>query len=590
VKSFLITNKAGGYALFSDKPFSRYSGVFFSDGVRVYKVIEDIHLNKKTTNIVNNLWSVERKRGDVKESFFMPFNHNALVYETEDNVEIDISLDVREPYDNREYGRYYHIYEDGDNIVVQFTKRMDSKEDSSNGKEEYVCYIVIRPEHLDYEIIEEWEKRDYELDRERNSYPFERYVYKAVRLHTSKVVFCFGKDEEKAIQEAKFVLKNLERLKEEQRKYITNLVNKKRIKEREIFCVYRSAVNSLEQLTVNIDGEVGVYSGLPWFFQFWVRDEAVSLKALMLLKKYPEVKSVILRHLNNISYDGNIKNTFIDKIFISADAIGWTSQRIQDFMRILRKGKKLNRYLDKEDIGRIAKKLEKAVENLLSYSTREGLAYNREHESWMDTSYGEDKRAGFRIEIQALRLRLYNLVYELTNNKKYKTLEEELKRKVRERFWNGEYLADGLDDWTARPNIFITAYIYPELLTKKEWIKCFQHALPKLWCKWGGLTSIDKRHTLFCSSHTGEDNRSYHRGDSWFWVNNLAALVMYRTNKKLFRKYIDKILEASTKEILDKGAIGHHAEVSSAEKLMSQGCFAQAWSNAMYIELVEEMF
>jgi glycogen debranching enzyme len=34
------------------------------------------------------------------------------------------------------------------------------------------------------------------------------------------------------------------------------------------------------------------------------------------------------------------------------------------------------------------------------------------------------------------------------------------------------------------------------------------------------------------------------------------------------------------------GAVGCHGEVSSAEKLESKGCLNQAWSSAMYIELL----
>jgi glycogen debranching enzyme len=150
-------------------------------------------------------------------------------------------------------------------------------------------------------------------------------------------------------------------------------------------------------------------------------------------------------------------------------------------------------------------------------------------------------------------------------------------------------LADGLDDWTVRPNIFIAAYVYPELLSKTEWTLCFKNALPKLWLSWGGLASIDKNNPLFTPRYTGETRQSYHRGDSWFWINNLAALVMSRTNKAKFKRYIDAIAKASAKEILTSGAVGHHAEVSSASRLESQGCMAQAWSDAMFIELVEEL-
>ena len=218
--------------------------------------------------------------------------------------------------------------------------------------------------------------------------------------------------------------------------------------------------------------------------------------------------------------------------------------------------------------------------------TKEGFETNKDLETWMDTYYGNDTRSGIRIEIQALRLAMCKFAYELTNNTKYRDKELDLKSNVKEKFWNGKILADGLNDFTIRPNIFIAAHVYQELLTKKEWEKCFQNSLTSLWLDWGGLATIDKKNYLFCDYHTGENNKSYHRGDSWFWINNLAALVLYRTNKNKFKKFIDKILEASTNEILWKGALGNHSELSSANKLTSQGCLAQSWSNAMYIELI----
>jgi len=95
---------------------------------------------------------------------------------------------------------------------------------------------------------------------------------------------------------------------------------------------------------------------------------------------------------------------------------------------------------------------------------------------------------------------------------------------------------------------------------------------------------------LFTNESTGENIKSYHRGDSWFWINNLAALVLNRINKNKFQKYIKKIIEASTEDILWKGCIGCHAELSDAKELTSKGCFNQAWSNAMFIEMVDWVF
>ncbi len=239
--------------------------------------------------------------------------------------------------------------------------------------------------------------------------------------------------------------------------------------------------------------------------------------------------------------------------------------------------------------------MEKIIGSLLKYQTRDSFALNVPRETWMDSL----ERTVAPIEIQALRLNLYKLASQLRgfwqNKGFYLKLEKELRKKVREKFWNNQILADGYDpdkgvsDFTSRPNIFLAAYIYPGLLKRNEWIKCFENILPKLWLDWGGIATIDKEHPSFYPQHTGEPSESYHQGDSWFYLNNLVALVLERTDKRKFQWYINKILEASAKEILWQGIIGHHTELSSAQCFGSQGCLSQAWSSALYIELVSAL-
>jgi hypothetical protein len=70
----------------------------------------------------------------------------------------------------------------------------------------------------------------------------------------------------------------------------------------------------------------------------------------------------------------------------------------------------------------------------------------------------------------------------------------------------------------------------------------------------------------------------------------MAALVMQSIDDQEFQKYIRKIMEASTTEILSKGIIGTSSELSSAQSLKSEGSLSQAWSNAMYIEFINFLY
>jgi glycogen debranching enzyme len=330
----------------------------------------------------------------------------------------------------------------------------------------------------------------------------------------------------------------------------------------------------------------GIYAGLPWFFQLWLRDEAVALGALMVKNEFQLVKDILLRQLQSMLPDGRLPNRLPSAELASADAVGWHFKRWHDFIETLIRKGLLKEYLDKKELIAVTFQLKKAMDSLLSHHTREGFAVNAPRETWMD-SIGRD---GACIELQALQLCIYSLMYKLTADPADKSRLESLKEKARASLWDGNYLHDAVDDATIRPNLFIAAYLYPELLTREEWEKCFDYVLPRLWLDFGGISTLDTSSPLFCPSHTGENPRSYHNGDSWFWINNLAAIVLHRTNKEKFEKLIHAILCASTTEILWKGAIGHHTELSSARELTSEGCLSQAWSAAMYIEMVHELF
>jgi glycogen debranching enzyme len=231
---------------------------------------------------------------------------------------------------------------------------------------------------------------------------------------------------------------------------------------------------------------------------------------------------------------------------------------------------------------------------LLEHYTRDDFAIAGGRKTWMDSVRREEAS----VELEALRLQSYHVaakMFSLFGGSKYNTLKKRLREKVRSAFWNGRALADGIDrengtaDHAITPNVFLAAYVYPELLTRKEWITCFDTIIPRLWLEWGGFATIDKNHHLFHAHSTGENPASYHRGDSWFYLNNLAALVLYRLNKKKYHTYIQTIVAASTQEILWRGIVGYHAELSSASVFAPQGSLAQCWSSALFLELAAEI-
>lgn len=584
--NILLTNKRGGY--FLDYKSTKYRGVFSpyktDNGWSLYKSVDSISINSVPLLIKTNLYSFEKHYAKGVEKFF--YFGNTILYEVEDYVGSSIlNLDVRDIHDFDINGKKYDIKKENEYIIIKFTKN-----------NVFQRFIVIRCD-APYEILNKWTSNNFEFDNKRGSLPDNWFVFESLMFKINgraKISIATSDNKDEAIHECNYVYYSGIHLKE--RKEI--LLEKKLSKDfhdKKVFFAYNSSIKALDDLCVDIRGMKGIYAGLPWFFQVWTRDEAISLKALIKQKDYDFSKEVLLRSINNILPDGRISNRMPESELGSADGIGWVFKRFYELLLILKKEKLLDKYFSKEELIFVKTKTKESFDKLKQSYFHDGLFYNKRKETWMDTDEGNDPRDGARIEIQALHLTQLSFLKFLCkelNDKDYKVydnFEYELKKSVKKHFFDGQILFDGKNDKTIRPNIFLAHYIYPELLKNSEWKTVFSNALKSLWLEWGGLSTIDKTHPLFCNEYTGMKNNSYHRGDSWFFINNLAAISMYRVDKKYFARFISKIIDADCEEILRLGAVGCCAEVSSAKEQRSEGTISQAWSSATFIELIDEL-
>ncbi len=539
---FMLSNKVGSYFWNSDNiAESRYSGWFCNLNGRFFRIIESMVPKGcgDVKEIKNNFTNIIREREKTKETFSLSPFSNILVYETDRDVSLNLYLDLRESYSGEEAINYEIEKIDKDILLIKFI----------NG-----IYLAIKCRK--WKDIREKERKNYLFDRQRNSPPFYRDIYKGLSLYGKKFVYAASEDRNEAINN------------------VRRPIIKKKIKSKESIDILSAKTSLSNLIDYNFSG---IYAGFPWFFHFWPRDEAISLKSVIDIDK-KKAKRIFFRLLE----DGLKKGP---GGVINIDAIGWTFKRADDIFDITSR--------DENEL--IRRNLKKHIEELLWNYTQEELAINRPNETWMDSI----ERSGARIEIQAMRLNMYRLASlfgkTIKERKFYEQMEHSMRRKVYDIFFDGENLYDGyypnrnILEKEIRPNIFIAHYIYPDLLSKKEWIKSFDNALEALWLSWGGLSTVDKRSNNFCKNHTGEDPKSYHQGDSWFFINNLAAISLYRVSKRRYAEYIKKIMSASKEEMLWKGTISSHGEVSSAEEMKSEGCINQAWSNATYLEAKKEI-
>jgi len=554
--SFIVSNSSGSFGLFGIK--SRYQGVFFSHQGKVFKTIAHFDLKGAPGAILNELWKVSRDRDGVQESFWFAHRLPVFFYELSSPAKVDVILDCKLNFDNKEWGRKYEFSNDDKALLVHFEKSNNVHESSG---EEFSFWLAFYG--CDFEKLEKWEEQAYPYDELRDSAPFSRWVLRGFRANGSFVT-AFSASKDEALKLAKTSWQRKKELAVESEKYASNIIAGHHVKNSEFRTALECAQYSLACLRENH----GLYAGLPWFHQRWARDELISVKALLHSKQISLAKVILFSWIEKLLPGGKLPGTLTDCI---ADS-GWLFLRFEDYLPELKK----------QERGWLLRRLESFLSEV-EKNMQDGLVVSNSKETWMDSI----DRSGARIEIQALTLaacRLYRLL------KKEHPLEQSLKVKVKEVFFKKGYLSDGANDDTIRPNVFIAAYAYPELLSKNDWIKCFDKILPKLWLDWGGLSTIDKSSPYFVKEHSGENSKSYHSGDSWFWINNLAAIVLFAFDKKKYKNHIQHILKASTRDILNEGAIGHHSELSSASKLSPAGCLAQAWSAAMYVELIEELF
>ena len=379
-------------------------------------------------------------------------------------------------------------------------------------------------------------------------------MYQAAKLTFKNAVFAFATKKSEAISTAKEVFEGRSRLFAQKQKRVSALA-------RSFSVPGACAAHAVDALRTTD----GIVAGLPLLSEFQTRDEIVSIKALLLMNDVATAKKVLWRYLERVPF---LTKSWSDKLPI-ADG-GWLFVRVLDLLNYLAERYSLAKVLSQKDIALIVAKLKKSVDVIFSEKMKDGLVTNKARETWMDSA----SRPGARIEINALTLAMLHAVHVLTGKPDGRELA--LKSAVRRAFLR-KTLVD-TPGGIVRPNLFIAAYVYPNLLSKAEWITCFDVALNELWLDWGGIATL---------STESPDKEGEHNGDSWFWLNHIAAIVLHRFDATRYKKHLDAIISASS--TIQRWNGGFICERSSSSKLTVDGCPAFLLSNATFLELLEEV-
>jgi len=530
-RNFVFLSSNNSFFTLPLRSYSRFFGLFLLHNNKFIKLIDRIeNLDKKgePENIL--LKSPNRvliDYGGFYEEFTL-LNHG-IIYRTSKTSKIRVYFDIKDIYDTEEWGRIYEYKIYPDFILLKFNK----------GDLKVKLYIYGFSEFI--ENKEKWIKVYYDYDEKRRSPPFERYLYVPFTL-VGNEIYIGLKRRIYEISDISYSIKDL--IKERLSSFIHDWIS----------------------------------AGYPWYYQEWSRDVLISLKGLYLIGYKRLAKEKLLEYSSYFLPNGKMKNIVHDGLNGNSDSFGWYVKRLFEFRNLF----------TAEEFAKLVNKVE---ENLVKftethYDSKTRLFMAFPNESWMDTL-----NRVYPIELQFLVLNIYKNLYDFKRDERYRELYLDLGENVKRKYLEDNSLFDDINSRKIRPNIFLSYYILPDVFDKEKWEKIFDYALNHLWLDWGGLSSLSKLDKDFVEENNGDNyfrdaGKSMHNGDSWIFLNHIAAICMKKVNEEKYKKYIRKILLSSLKYLKEIGTL---PELSSAKRRDISGAISQLWSLSTFVELLKEL-
>ena len=365
-----------------------------------------------------------------------------------------------------------------------------------------------------------------------------------------------------------------------------------------------------------------VIAGYPWFLD-WGRDTLICARGLIAGGWIEEVKQLLIV-FGRFEENGTLPNTIHGADASNrdtSDAPLWygvvaeeLAATIDDSVYEL----KVDETRSVTDVLRsIATGYLNGTTNGIHVDADSGLVWSPSHFTWMDTNYpAGTPREGFPIEIQALWIRLLQLLGKLDSNSSendWSGLAENALASIEGFYWlqeqgwyadsivaeSGQSAAAGTVDQALRSNCLIP--ISFGLLNRENARRCVEAARDYLVIP-GGLRSLaplpvepplpvygnvghllnDPKNPYWGRYKGDEDTRrkpAYHNGTAWTWTfptfcEALAAVHGESTESIAAAKaYL-----GSVDELMDEGCFGQIPEVLDGDAPHTQrGCDAQAW-------------
>lgn len=612
--NFVLTNNKGDFLNCGvQKNSSKFQGLNICNPktLEIFKFLDEITIgNLEVDQVIYEGYKITRKykslvlessyedkKNITTDSFYLS-PVGALVYEINNfDGNLTIDLDMRKLNDFSKWGREYKVYRHEGILFVEYTKKNENQE-------QYNLYLGIKAPNFAYDLIEKWVEKEYSYSKNRNS-ESNLFIYRLMRvniLESKKIIFGCAFSQKEVINQLNLLENHTDELINFDKNIFNDITTDTEFKKpltQDINLAYKLSSNSVYNFLNNSlefnNKKIGSFAGLPWFSQIWTRDELVGLRSLINLDEQRIVKQKIFDYLNSIdSQTGMIRKINDGKCDFSPDGLFWLAKRVEDFIFYLEKKGNLKKVLSDFDLKLIHEKLSSAFVKLIQnyWDSENELLKVKPADSWMDTV---DTFYPLDIQVQLLEfVSVLGIISSMLNLKEqvthYLDFENLLREKIRETYLRNGLLYEEPTGDRLTSNLFLAYYFYPDLFLKSDWEDIIDKSLPLLKTEWGGISSLSNTSSNFQENYTGENNISYHNGDSWFWINNICTIALEDLNEKKYRKTISNILLSSTKDILKMGTIGFASEISSASTQRSEGCMAQLWSSSTYIEMIDKLF
>ncbi len=607
---FILSNKHGGFITISNDS-TNFQG-WIEREHKYLKLLDKISLDQKLIEVKNDYNKIKEnyENNSIEYSLF----ENGLKLNLKKDDEIKIDLDIRRIYNDPKQGRIYNIIKKENSLIIEYSKYKTDQLKELEFKK-YISFKGIK--NID-EVNGEWIKKEYDYDKRRNS----KHIYYVFRLNSikaKKLSISYSDKLIDSVEKSNFLINHKIKpnyLIDLKKKNIqSNYIN---INDELVTQAYKNAFDGLRKLAFEENNTVYFYAGHPWFFQVWTRDLLKSMDGIKIVNK--EIHEKLVKKLIKLVNEDGMMNIIEfnhhnligieetenkNKEWINnADSMGWYAKILNDYIK-----SKLEKSLevDQDFLKKILVKFSNYIKNTISSGEIKYLKKSKPRKTWMDTI----DRSGYRIEIQTHLITIYELIILISNHLGKKKIKKDMKyfknkteKEIKKYFIKDGIIVDGFHiengkkhyEKDNRPNVFLAYKSNKRTFKNKIWertfdellrtnLKSFKINLKENEIKFSLLSTINYKDSI--KHYSGVNDESYHMGDSWYFINNIASKSLYDLNKEKYKKVINELINSSIYDSTINNS--YCSEVTSIDEIKPFGCFNQLWSNATLIELLEHI-